>query len=110
MTIVERNERIVAMALDNVPPREIATLFDIGPGVVSNILSLARKAGVEVPRFGRGWRAPRSRHIVVSLGTLQELAPDARKRNTTTVSLARLIVETVAAEGLVDAVLDDAHG
>jgi len=109
--IAERNRQIVAMAIDNVPPREIAPRFGVEVGVVHNVLSAARKSGVTVPLFaGTGGRSPGFRRVEVDGATLQALVDAARKRGTTTVSLARKIIETVVREGLVDAVLDDGAG
>ena len=107
-----RDAAIVAAAMAREPTAAIARRFCISKNRVANILCLARKAGKPVPRLRvQGVRrAAVDASVAVTPVTLERLQSPADRRRTTPVDLARLIVETVAREGLVDAVLDDLHG
>lgn len=98
----------VEMARQGVPPSTISEALGLTPAAVSQRLSEARRAGADVPSFS-GRRNSFTR-IVIDI-------PDARvkrmlkqaavKRGQRPCDLARRILETVLADGLISAVLDD---
>jgi hypothetical protein len=67
---------------------------------------------VDIPRFARG-PCPAGEHRLhiarVAPDLRDLLAPHAAKRHLTINELARDLIDTIAREGLVDAILDDAE-
>jgi hypothetical protein len=116
-SIAERNAEIVKLAMGGLPPSRIEERLFVSRGVICNTLLMARRRGKPVPRFttaGR-WRGhedalPGPRAVTMTRETLDALAPATRRRGLTVAELVRLIVQTVAEDGLVAAVLDDGEG
>lgn len=75
-------------------------------GTVYTVLRAARAADPTVPRRAAG-RRKRPGLVVIPPAALNALAPEASVRGLSPEALAVAIVETVATEGLVAAVLDD---
>ena len=82
---------------------QIARAIGISPSTVS-----ALEVGSGRPR-----RMPRKsealgRTVVIPVDVLNSLGPHAARRNISTNHLVRLLISTIADEGLVDSVMDDA--
>lgn len=97
-----RTEAVIALRGQGFSTRHIAGRLGIGVGTVSALEHSA----------GRGKRTSRpaeqlGRTVVFPIDILAALGPHAAKRNMHPNSLARLIVETVVDDDMVDAVLDD---
>ncbi len=102
-----RTEAVVGLRAQGVPTREIARKLGIAIKTVSALeRSGARKAGVRVAE-PRGLTTEGGQAVVVSLDALRALRPHAAKRNLSVNALVRRLIDTVADEGMVDAVLDD---
>lgn len=101
-------DRIVALARTGLPPRDIARELGKPATYVRDCLSAARRLGQDVPRFkASGLPLGQFAKVTVRMDVIEKLAADADYRGLTAHELAALILTTVAAEGLVDAVLDD---
>jgi len=123
----ERNEAIIAMALDGVPPGVIEGRLGISRNVIYATLRAARQAGRDIPIFTtsgqlpgpyvheerpkRGARPATHRgsglHVVIPHDALFRLRSPAIARGMTSKELARDIITRVVDDDLVDAVLDD---
>ncbi|MBN9078224.1 MAG: hypothetical protein BGN87_06400 [Rhizobiales bacterium 65-79] len=99
------------------PSRTAAVLALLGEGKTK--AEIARKIGIKLDTVSalecsaRRWNGARTgnpdvcRSILLPLGVLQRLAPAARASGLRRETLAALIIEKVAEDSLVDAVLDD---
>lgn len=103
----ERYRQVVAMALQHTPPRVIADRLELDPEAVHYELRKARTNGVEIPPFRCG-RSPREfRTLRLAPVCMRPLVAHAQARRMPTVKLAERLLERIAADDLVDAVLDD---
>jgi hypothetical protein len=100
-----RTAAIAALRKDGLTTAEIAArIGDIKPKTVRDLeraARLYRRRAVAVEPACR---------LHVSAHTMRALAPHAEARDIHVNVLARKILETIAAEGMVDAVLDDGVG
>lgn len=96
-----RTAAVLALRDQGLPLGAIAARIGIPVTTVSALECSARRS----PADRRSPDACRTVHV--STGTLQLLAPEARRRGISREHLAALIIDTVAEAGLVDAVLDD---
>ena len=116
--------RILELACDRHPPQRIVALMQAHPkgpptvGSVRTAISRARAQGLYVPPPDReaadnlgddgvGGRGVKLHDVRVRPDLLGALARDARLRRMSPDDLATRILETVAADRMVDAVLDD---
>ncbi|MER8762845.1 hypothetical protein [Mesorhizobium sp. M0968] len=98
-----RTDAVLALRRQGVSTSEIAKRIGIKTTTVSALEHSA----------GRAKRAPRPheelcRTVLFPTEILDRLGPHAAKRNMHPNRLARLLVETIVDEGMIDAVLDDA--
>jgi len=99
-----RTEAAQALIAQGLSRRAIASHFGCSPNTISSLLACAQK------RIYRPNGDAPNRTVLIPTDVLAALAPHALKRGLHANALARLIVETVAEEGMVDAVLDDGGG
>lgn len=97
-----RTEAVQALRAQKLSTREIARRI----GVEVKTVSALEQSG-ERPRRVRPTEEM-GRTVVVSIDVLDALRPHAERRGLSVNALVRRIVETVADEAMVDAVLDDA--
>ncbi len=100
-------QQVIDLALQNTPPRDIAVMLNRTRATVYHYLFLARRAGVNIPEFRGGARITTAGYMHISNDTAALLRPHAARRGIPPRDLARRILETVAGNDLVDAVLDD---
>lgn len=97
-----RTAAVLALRDQGMTQSAIAAKIGISAGTVSALECSSRR-----------WKGARDgnpdicRSVLVPLGILQRLAPAARARGLRRETLAALIIEKVAEDGLIDAVLDD---
>lgn len=113
---MSRRDQAIEMAKRGIPPRLIAPRLiaprlSIGLATVRSYIAKARQAGEDIPRFRSPGR-PLAKVSVLSLQlnieTCPRLAPHAHARGLTVRILAQRLLEQIARDGLVEAVLDDA--
>lgn len=100
----------IRMAQQGIPPRDIAAHFNVSNERVWNLLSNARRSGHDIPRFHGGWvRDSRLSWCQVGLPPMARaaLAAAAERRGLKVNDLAARLLEVIALDGMVDAVLDD---
>jgi transposase len=100
---------VLMLARKGLPPREIARRFGITANSVSCRLHYWRKQGVALPapKVGRPKGTARA-HLTRTTRQLHEdLQPYAARRCLTVKELCRRILNAVAEDDLVDAILDD---
>jgi len=100
-----RTEAVLSLRAQNLNTQEIGDRIGISPSTVtalevSALRSAARKA---LPPVEQG------RAILIPQDVLSSMRRAAFKRGMSPNELARIIVETVVDDGLIDAVLDDAE-
>lgn len=101
---------VIDLALQRVPPRVIAHRLNLPREKVYTVLQSARRNGLELPRFSckAGNLSPGpTRTVLTETTTLDALVPHATKRGWSVNALCRLLLQAIADEQLVDAVLDD---
>lgn len=110
----ERDAAIVEMAKAGLAPVQIEEQILASRQVIYNALTAARRRGLLTVRFSTGGSQPRridTLHAVLIRGAdFAALAAPAAARRMTTPELARVLIETIVDENLVDAVLDDDGG
>jgi hypothetical protein len=101
-----RTEAVLAMRQAGLTTRQIADRIGIADTTVTALEHSALRSRKRAARPAE----QHGRTILFSRDVLDRLAPHAARRCIHPNSLARLIVETVVDEGLVDSVLDDLEG
>lgn len=101
-----KRDRIIAMAMEGHPPREIAEAMRIRSGTVYNVLSVARRRGADIPRF----KSDNSdkigkRYVRIEAGVLEALERLAGPLGLTGQQLGARILQKVAPHRKVVAVL-----
>ena len=96
-----RTKAVLALRSMGMNTRQIAVAIGIDPKTVSALEASAVRSRKERPERERG------RAILLPLDVFIGLGPAAAKRNISPAALARLIVETVVDEKMIEAVLDD---
>lgn len=104
---MQTRDRVVKLAKDGVPPKQIAEVLHLRAASVHYHLREARSTGEEIPHFKRGTGTGKVFRIELPLELRDRLADHARRRKASPERLAARLVRTVLADGLVDAVLDD---
>lgn len=101
-------QRAAAMALRGLSIGEIAQAMRIKPNSVTNYLTCARRAGLAVPKCKPG-PTPKSGLSTLRISTdlVSRLRPHAVARHLNISELASQLLSEIAADGLVDAILDD---
>jgi len=107
-TLTDR-EAAIAMAMRQVPPREIAAELGLDSNQVSCLLYYERQKGRDIPRARRGGSLKGQRFVIVDppRRLRQRLVPHAEARGLTVSQLAGAILDIAAEHGLIDAILDD---
>lgn len=107
---MRKQDHAVEMARQGVPPRQIASRLSLRAGTVRSYISKARRAGEDIPLFptGRPDTCTCGHSLAIEQEFMARLAPHAHSRGMTVRVLARLLLEQIARDGLVEAVLDDA--
>lgn len=98
-----RTEAILAMRRQGLSTRVIADRLDISTGTVSALEHSALRSKTRAKRPAE----EHGRTVLFPVDILDRLAPHAARRGMHANRLARLIIETVIDDGLVDSVLDD---
>jgi len=104
-------EDIRVLALRGVRPGEIAERLGLSRQRVYMRIGWLRRTGDEIPEFPRGplrrdgQRQLRIRGVEADL--LERLAPHAEARGVSAVTLAGRLLNVIARDDLVDAILDD---
>ena len=102
-----RTEAMFALRRQGKTDREIAAALGVALKTLSALeASAARKRGAAEPS-ARGRTVEVGAAIYIPSEALKALRPHAERRNLSVNALVRRIVETVADEGMIDAVLDD---
>jgi hypothetical protein len=96
-----RTDAVLALRNQGLSTREIGDCIGISAAAVT---ALEHSAGRGRRRLGG---EPQSRTVLFPLDVLAALGPHAARRGMHPNSLARLVVEIVVADGLIDSVLDD---
>lgn len=111
-----RNAQIIAMAKQGVRPRDLALHFRITAEHVQNLLGRARKRGEDIPRYSSSGEIvsgyavvgeAKVTSVLLPINAMTALAPYAHRRDMSVPELAAKIIQIVADEDLVLAVLDD---
>ncbi|SIO36723.1 hypothetical protein SAMN05444722_1702 [Rhodovulum sp. ES.010] len=103
----------IAAAKAGKRPGEIAAEFDAPVSAIYQILKDARRGGHAIPRFNT---APRPRpgecwlRVRVAVATRRKLERAAEARGLSVSELSARLLDAVASDGLIDAVLDDGEG
>lgn len=105
-----RSDHVLALAKRGVRPCEIAEQTGLSSNAVYTRLAYYRRHGCDIPRFTGGPRKNGTARLYIT-----DVAPDLRnllephaaRRDQTINELARDLLDMVAREGLVDAILDD---
>ncbi|TDE40953.1 hypothetical protein [Antarcticimicrobium sediminis] len=103
----ERHKQVIALAVEGVPPRLIAEQLSLDSEAVYYELRNARRRGTQIPRFRCGRRPNEFRMLRLEPEAMRPLATHALARGMPTARLAERLLERIAADDLVDAVLDD---
>jgi hypothetical protein len=98
-----RTDAVLALRASGLTTRQIADRIGIAENTVTALEHSAGRRRLRPKRPAE----ENGRTILFPLRLLDRLGPHAARRNMHPNSLARLIVETVVDEGLVDSVLDD---
>ncbi|WP_296763052.1 hypothetical protein [Sediminimonas sp.] len=107
---IAHRDRILDLARQGHPPREISEMLGLGGKTVSDLLSRERRKGADIPFFKTGPTAGRTRFVILDPpdGLRDALIPHAEARGITVSELAGALLQTaVAHDDLVDAILDD---
>lgn len=99
-----RTEAVIALRQQGLSTTDIAGRIGISPGTVTALECSAQRSAKP-----RGVR-PAEQHgrtIVFPIDVLEALRPYALRRQLTVNALARRLIETIADDGMVDAILDD---
>lgn len=103
-------DEVVRLALDRVPPAQIAVEIRCAPATVYHYIGMARRTGVDIPHFGRGGRRQAGAYLIPDQ-IHARLRPHAKARGLTVPQLiARLISVMAAAPDLIPTVLSDPEG
>ena len=102
-----RTDAVLALRAEGHSQHEIAKRIGIPTSTVSALECSARRRGGVSTGVRNHGEVCRTVHIPI--GVLQQIAPDAARRGLSRETLAALIVEKVAEDRLVDAVLDDSE-
>lgn len=107
-------ENVVALAKQGIPPRDIARILERPYASVKTYVADARRAGTYIPDFRtltNTRKADRDREFVgVSRAIWDALAPHAEVRSIRPSQLITMILDAVAHDQLVNAILDDGEG
>lgn len=95
------------MALGGMPPRDIAEHLEIDPEAVHYELRVARNRGTAFQSFRPGPRQREFRILRIAPDVMQSLVAAADVRDIPTARLAEKLLEQIATDDLVDAVLND---
>lgn len=97
-----RTAAVLALRAKGIHQRDIGVRIGISHSTVAALEASAKRTF----RHKRPAEV-NGRTVVFPIDILEALRPHAEKRNTTPNALARMIVDTVVDEGIIDAVLDD---
>ena len=97
---------IVARALANQPPSDIAKALGCRRATVYDYIWKARASGVDIPYFRTG-KPKGSMRVCLSPQVRAALLPHADRRGLDPQELALALLQCVIDAGLIDAVLDD---
>jgi hypothetical protein len=108
--IASFQERIVSLARDGKPPREIYRVLNgcIDVADITRVICQARNDGADIPYFHapNAWSGERAT-VVFAVETLERLVPHAHRRKISVADLVRRVIDATLDGNLVDAVLDD---
>lgn len=110
MSGIAIRDDVVALARRNVPPRQMLAELPRGTALdhVYAALTAARQSDPSVPRFRSGRPVASDGFTVrVSRAVAEQLVPAADARGMRVRDLLGALLVRIAADGLVDAVLDD---
>jgi hypothetical protein len=108
---VNARPHIIELALQGVVPAEIAAETGTQVRYVYHVISTARRAGHDIPQFPRG----RNSHGMcgvhmrfnINQRTASALEIEATARGVSSTRLAKTLIETIARDGIWNAVLDE---
>lgn len=101
------DEFIIPMAKRGVPPSVISERLHLPPAKIHYVIKRARMRGEDIPNFSMKGREQPKRRIPLKADVRRELEPYASARGLTPIELAERILDVVAADKLVSAILDD---
>lgn len=101
-----RSAAVLSLLSEGLTTRDIAARLSISTATVSALAISARRARDDGRRQKRPSEAL-ARTVVITTDVLSALRPHAAKRDITVNALVRRLIETIADEGMVDAILDD---
>lgn len=106
------NEQIIERACRGVRPGLIARDLGVDRWKVYHVITVARRAGLDIPRFSLRGIKQEKRRVPLSPEAREALAPHAAARGLSPIDLAERLLIRIVQDDLVDAVLDDggAHG
>lgn len=100
-------QRVIDMARQRIQPRDIAVRLNCAPDTVYQYISAARRAGMRIPKFTNGRPNKTAGYAHISHDTAAALLPHADRRGIPLRVLAKQLLEVIARDDLVDAILDD---
>lgn len=113
MSLTPRERAVLVLAQKGHPPREIADALGMKVPTASWYLQNLRKAGHPVPFFRQG-RPPQvaveTSILSIPSSVLSGLQPDASRRGMEVGPFVCRLLDAIASDGLVDAILDDKGG
>lgn len=108
MDKTERDVKIIAAARSGCRRIDIAAQFGLSVGTIYNVLAQARRDGIVMPRSPDGHaRRCGSRRVSVANSTTQKFDHAAAARNITSGQLCGRLLDVIAQDDLIDAILDD---
>lgn len=109
MLSIDVRDKIITLALEGIPPREIRTQISPRVGIydIYGVIQHARRGGANIPKFSTKNLKPDYVLISTDAGDVQSLAHAAHARGITKAQLVQKLIAAIVDDGLVDGVLDD---
>lgn len=113
--MIVNTDKVIAMAVDRIPPRDIAAKFDVPVDTVYGLIRKARSSGTHIPHFNAGKPEPKlaivgvdharvvdvtSYNLVIPNRLHSLLDSEALRRGKTPAELAQHILETALLSGV----------
>jgi len=98
---------VLKLAIQGIPPREIAEQVPLKLGTIHSYLWRARQGGMNIPKFKPPGRRTVGPRLEIPMHVADALKPHADQRRLTIQALTHALLEVIARDDMVDAVLDD---
>jgi len=104
---VRTYDHVVKLARQEIRPKDIAARLGLHQQTVYEHIRNARAKGEDLPRFSPAGVPKQKRSVQLLAEVREELEPHAAVRGLSPLELAERLLERVAHDQLVDAILDD---